>query len=254
MKNILQKAIAENKIQGITLDFWNTIAMDIHYARRFRARVETAFSWLNEHGSPVSFPTIDQAFRQFSILWMETWVNSHRTLASVDCVRFVLKTIDSQLSENQAAQLAKTIEEQVLLLPPVLLDYARESIQSLSARYKLALICDTGLSGPAMIDHFLKTWELLPLIKNRVYSLELGVSKPEAAIFQSALDQLALKPEQVVHIGDSERTDIVGAKVVGMYTVRLDAIDSDNHSIQSTQADKVVGSWKELIELLNYGI
>lgn len=47
-------------------------------------------------------------------------------------------------------------------------------------------------------------------------SADLGIRKPNPAIFKHALQSLACVPEQAVLIGDSLRSDVVGAKLLGM--------------------------------------
>ncbi|MFH1811539.1 MAG: HAD-IA family hydrolase [Pseudomonadota bacterium] len=52
-------------------------------------------------------------------------------------------------------------------------------------------------------------------------SAELGVEKPNPAIFNDALQALALEPGQVLHIGDTYSEDIVGARAAGLWAVHL---------------------------------
>ncbi|MFP4336852.1 MAG: HAD-IA family hydrolase [Halothece sp.] len=47
-------------------------------------------------------------------------------------------------------------------------------------------------------------------------SSEVGAAKPDPKIFQSAIAQYQVQPEQTWHIGDSRREDYEGAKAVGM--------------------------------------
>ncbi len=50
-------------------------------------------------------------------------------------------------------------------------------------------------------------------------SADVGCKKPDAAIFQAALQQFALQPQQAVHVGDNLLDDIHGANNVGMRSV-----------------------------------
>jgi putative hydrolase of the HAD superfamily len=54
-----------------------------------------------------------------------------------------------------------------------------------------------------------------------VYSGGVGVEKPFAEIFQHALRELSLPPQEVVHIGDRVREDVEGARGVGMQSIHL---------------------------------
>lgn len=52
-------------------------------------------------------------------------------------------------------------------------------------------------------------------------SFELGVTKPDAAIFAHACRGLSLAPHQVLMVGDSRRADVEGAEASGMRAVWL---------------------------------
>ena len=54
-----------------------------------------------------------------------------------------------------------------------------------------------------------------------VISGEVGYSKPSSDIFYCLLDQLGLKADQAIYVGDSERYDIQGAKNAGMRSILL---------------------------------
>ena len=68
------------------------------------------------------------------------------------------------------------------------------------------LLADTGLG------------ELLDVV---VYSEEVGVEKPHPAIFEELLERLGLPAARVLHVGDSRRDDVEGARAVGMQALWL---------------------------------
>lgn len=51
-----------------------------------------------------------------------------------------------------------------------------------------------------------------------VAARDLGVAKPERAIFEHTARQLGLAPEEVLHVGDDPRLDVDGAARAGMRT------------------------------------
>lgn len=53
-------------------------------------------------------------------------------------------------------------------------------------------------------------------------SAEIGVEKPDPAIFSAALERAGVQPSQAVHVGDQPRSDLVGAKGAGLHAVLLD--------------------------------
>jgi putative hydrolase of the HAD superfamily len=50
---------------------------------------------------------------------------------------------------------------------------------------------------------------------------KLGCHKPDAAIFEHTVQALGLKPENVLHVGDSEREDVGGARSAGFRPIRI---------------------------------
>lgn len=54
-----------------------------------------------------------------------------------------------------------------------------------------------------------------------VISAEIGVAKPDPRIFHAACDELGLRPEEVVHVGDKLDTDALGASRAGLQGVWL---------------------------------
>ena len=53
-------------------------------------------------------------------------------------------------------------------------------------------------------------------------STRAGAAKPAARIFQLALEQHAVDPEEAAHVGDSPEEDLAGARAVGLQGLLLD--------------------------------
>lgn len=60
-------------------------------------------------------------------------------------------------------------------------------------------------------------------------SVDLGIRKPNPAIFLHVLNALNIPPEQAVMVGDSLRSDIIGGKMLGMLTVWKPKPGARNH-------------------------
>ncbi len=54
-----------------------------------------------------------------------------------------------------------------------------------------------------------------------VTSGEVGLAKPQAAIFRLAIDRLGVEPDRIWHVGDSPVTDVAGAQAAGISAVWL---------------------------------
>ncbi|MGZ3417774.1 MAG: HAD family hydrolase [Polyangiales bacterium] len=78
----------------------------------------------------------------------------------------------------------------------------------------------------------------------------LGISKPDARIFLLAAEALEVPIGSVVHVGDSEAADIVGAKNAGASAVRFDAF-LPQAATNPTIADARASTFEELTEILS---
>lgn len=74
---------------------------------------------------------------------------------------------------------------------------------------------------------------------------ELGASKPDPAAFTLVLDNLGVRPEHALMVGDNEDFDITPAKALGMQTAWVDR-EGRTHR----DADLVVRTPAELVPLL----
>ena len=90
-----------------------------------------------------------------------------------------------------------------------------------------ALISDCTHELPA----FLPCLPVAPLLDVRIFSVELGVCKPDPAIYLAACDKLGVAPEECVYIGDGGSRELSGAAAVGMTAVRLCAPDLVDHLV-----------------------
>ena len=63
-----------------------------------------------------------------------------------------------------------------------------------------------------------------------ILAQNVGVEKPDPAIFQAACREACCSPEQLMHIGDSLATDVEGARRVGAVSVWLNRDRIPNHT------------------------
>lgn len=63
---------------------------------------------------------------------------------------------------------------------------------------------------------------LAPLIDAVVASAEVGVAKPDPALFSAALRAVGARPEEAVCVGDSPERDVEGARAAGIAAILLD--------------------------------
>jgi putative hydrolase of the HAD superfamily len=80
---------------------------------------------------------------------------------------------------------------------------------------RLAVVSNWDVS----LHDVLERTGLRPLVDAVVISAELGVAKPDPAIFRAALDRLGAPADGAVHVGDSLEHDVAGARAAGLEAV-----------------------------------
>jgi 2-haloalkanoic acid dehalogenase type II len=138
----------------------------------------------------------------------EAW---KRTLEACGCD-------DPAVARTASAAHARHLRESLRLYPEVL-----ALLPSLRLRYRLALISNGASDTQRESLRMLGIEQVFDAV---AISGEVGVAKPDAAIFQIALRDLGVRPEQAWHIGDDALTDIAGAHAAGLTAVWLNRSES----------------------------
>jgi putative hydrolase of the HAD superfamily len=99
---------------------------------------------------------------------------------------------------------------------------------------KTGLISDCSPEVPAI-------WKDTPfakLIDVAIFSCLVGVKKPDPRIYHLTTNQLGIKPQKCLYIGDGSSQELTGASQVGMQAVLLrlpDEEGTDAHRIDSEE-------------------
>jgi len=87
------------------------------------------------------------------------------------------------------------------------------------------LISDCGPELPG----YLPKLPVAEYLDTCVYSIEVGVCKPDPEIYRTACRRLSVSPARCLYIGDGGSQELSGARAVGMTAVRLAAPDLVGH-------------------------
>ena len=111
-----------------------------------------------------------------------------------------------------------------------------------NAGYRLCIISDASY-----VD--IKDFKISPLANyfdDTVFSCEHGVTKPDKRIYEIAMEKMG-NPNKSVFIGDGGHDELVGAKKVGMKTIKVDWFKKRD---LSDCIDSVVKEKQDLIDVI----
>ena len=121
-----------------------------------------------------------------------------------------------------------------------------------NAGFRMGVISNFVWGGPELIHDL----ELARHFDALTVSARVGFQKPHLGIFQHALASLAVSPERALHIGDSYRADVFGARRAGMNAVLIDRVGADAARVREQHEDPdlpVVHDLYGLLDLLGVG-
>jgi len=217
-----------SRFDAITFDFWDTLVRADTAATRVQRRLAIA-EVLVSHGLPAEHDEInaafDEAFRRFDASWGlgEQFTGEHAA-----------KTVLEVLGHTNDEQVRIRVIDAYLSAPRTMqLDLTDNLVSTLSALkqagLRIGIVCDVGLTPSPVLRDYLEGHGVLAMFDHWSFSDEVGVYKPHAAIFEHALAGLGgIDPSRAAHIGDLRRTDIAGAKAMGMLALRYRGVTDDD--------------------------
>jgi putative hydrolase of the HAD superfamily len=159
--------------------------------------------------------------RVFSAYWAE--VEMPWGLGKVDTTTFSTEVwrralLACGVTDEGAPRLAFEVHSKLGLAVRRLFEDAIPILDALKDRFLIGVV--TNGAADLQRDK-LRTTELDSYFQAVAISGELGCVKPDAGIFESVLDRLAVEPGDAWHVGDSLSLDVAGANAMGMTSVWL---------------------------------
>lgn len=121
---------------------------------------------------------------------------------------------------------------------------AYELLDYLSEKYRLAVVSN-GTKSSQIVK--MKNFHFEDYFEKVYLSDDIGFPKPDVRIFQYVLNDMGVKPEEALMIGDDFESDIIGAVNAGIEQVWLNSQPGQSHSIEPSLT---ISSLTELIGLL----
>lgn len=231
-------------VRAVTFDCWGTL---LHDRDMERARIRRAAALVDAGGGRLSAEDASELMERAWRAHHDAWV-AGRHYGAEGIARFCAEALgaehDGVVDVLCAAFEDASLDGDVAPVPG--------SVETLAAArragLRTALVCDTGFSPGRIVRTLLEGLGHAEHLEVLAFSNEIGVPKPDARMFACALDAIGVAPAQAVHVGDLRRTDIAGARAIGMRTVRITAIYDDPSDLPD--ADAVIGSYDELPAVL----
>ena len=150
-------------------------------------------------------------------------------------------TPDPRLAARLSDAYRAAILEQVEAFPDAL-----ETLEAVAARYPLGLISN----GPGQLQRSkVERFGLERFFAAVVISGEVGVRKPDPAIFGLALEAMAVPAEAAVYVGDNPHHDVVGACGAGLAAIWVNRGDWGDWPVEAPGEGRAAPPHVEVREL-----
>lgn len=244
-------------VRAVTFDYWNTICVPDD--RRFRTtRLDAIRDTLLELGVEVTHDDVVAAADGLVERFERHW-RANEQFTAVEAVDHVLTELGAALPAHHVDSVAMAFSHAIEDPPPLAPNVA-DALRVLRDRdVRLGIVCDVGMTPSNVLRRYLDDHGLLELFDHWSFSDEVGVYKPHERIFEHALGGLGgIAPEEAAHIGDLRRTDVAGARALGIRAVRYRGVNDDDPAADETDdpvadADHVVDDHTELLDVLAPG-
>jgi putative hydrolase of the HAD superfamily len=235
-------------IKALTFDLWNTLIADDHadYSKR---RIAILLHVCEQQQCFRDVSAVRAAYQSATRLWEECWRVKRKGISIQELVNHIFAALNIHLKHTMQDDVVTRFAGVVLDDPPPMLDYASSVLEVLHTKYSIGLICDTGFTPGQVLKQVLERHNMLRYFSCLLFSDEVGATKPSALIFQKALDDLAMNPHEVAHVGNLLETDVVGAKAIGMTAVWVNRGEGGDPNRISYRPDHEIKHLYDLIHI-----
>ena len=234
-------------IAAVTFDFWNTIAR-VPSGAMTEARQRAIGAALRSHDAEVEADLLLAELRKVGLDWERAWAEGRHLPPHEAAAELVRRLgVEGAAREMVAEAFLGAGREVELELAPDI-GAALEALREREIR--LGIVCDVGFSGGELLRELLDREGLLRHFSGWAFSDEVGHYKPAPQIFEAALGALGAAPGEAMHVGDLRRTDVAGAAAHGMRTVRYRGMNDEGDADLGPEAEFVLDSHRELIDVV----
>jgi FMN phosphatase YigB (HAD superfamily) len=238
--------------QGATFDFWNTLVYEPQGHLRSR-RLDAWVGILEEAGFACEREQLHVVFDSSWERYVASW-KANQQYQALEAAEHVVEALGFEVPPDVKDALLEAFLTAGHEADLHLTDGLGECLRLVKdAGLRTGIVCDVGMTPSTVLRAHLERHGVLDLFDAWAFSDDVGVYKPDPRIFEHVLAGMGgLAPERVAHAGDLRRTDIAGAKAMGMRAVRYTGVFDDDTQPEP-EADHVISSWGQLPEVLGLG-
>jgi putative hydrolase of the HAD superfamily len=212
----------EDVIRAISLDLWKTLILDHDQdeALRDRIRARAIREVLGEHRIIVSEDGLYESLRHIDVLRTDVREMRDWTLTTSSQIGFVLTQASVYPSRDLVEAVLPRYEAAIFQLMPTLVEPdAPQLLADLAWHYPLSMTSNTGKTPGYVLLKVLDMLNIRMPFTHFIFSDEVRYLKPDKDIWELLVDTNELKPEEIVHVGDSYRMDYEGARAAGLQAI-----------------------------------
>lgn len=211
-------------IRGITFDYWDTLVAGSQGtgSSMRRLQIDRFAATLGEAGHVVAEPDLAAAFDENWDRFEERWIANTGQYTPADTVGFVAARVGVPLTPVLRTSLIDGFGEVGRHIELELAPGVAGTLEVLRrAGVRIGIVCDVGLTPSPVLRERLDGFGVAGAFDAMAFSDETGWFKPAAEAFRPALEGMGMDdPAEVAHVGDNPRTDVAGARSLGMTAVR----------------------------------
>jgi FMN phosphatase YigB (HAD superfamily) len=233
-------------IKAVTFDFWDTLYGSLGAEGVVATRTDALRRHFLSKGHNFTEDAVRRAYHhaeeRLNYHARTDWLCPGPDLAMADIFGSLGLTPAQRDTEVLLEQFRTNETIRITPLPGV-----PETLAAMSTEFRIGLISDTWLTPGSRLRERMEQHGLKRFFSVTVFSDETGFRKPHPRQFELALSALGVRPAECVHFGDTESTDIRGAKASGMKAILLDAARAGH----ATEADFSVRTFSEVLPAIS---
>ncbi len=235
------------EIDAIFLDVGNTLRILTEDSNHQSTARQSITAILGTTEDPVDFcKELDLRYKQY-----RKWAFDHlKEAPEIDLwQKWLAPEYSGKITNERAIELTYHYRQSMGLR--VMVERGDEVVRSLHARgYTLGLISNVITSQE--IPDWLAADGLTPYFASVALSSQLGIRKPDPAIYHLAASQAGVEPNRCVYVGDNLKRDVTGTRAAGFGMVIIMQDQREGADLDITpenRPDLIIRRFEELLDI-----